>query len=121
MNESILIEGLKNRDKVIFDFIFNYYYSGLCAFSMRFLNDRDSAQDLVQDFFVYLWSEGSRLQINASLKSYLFTSVKNRCLDSQKHTSVCERYKSYYLSQASEIDYSAEFMFAESELQWTGN
>lgn len=117
MNESILIEGLKNKDKVIFDFIFNYYYSGLCAFAMRFLNDREATEDLVQDFFVFLWSQGARLQINTSLKSYLFISVKNRCLDSYKRSTVHERYANYYLSQASDVDHYAEFMFAESELR----
>jgi RNA polymerase sigma-70 factor (ECF subfamily) len=117
MNENILIEGLRKQDKVIFDFVFNYYYSGLCAFSMRFLNDREATEDLVQDFFVFLWSEGSRLQVNTSLKSYLFTAIKNRCLDTQRHTSVRERYTNYFLSHSSEIDDSAEFMFAESELR----
>ena len=117
MNEDILIEGLKKQDKANFDFVFNFYYSGLCAFSMRFLNDREATEDLVQDFFVFPWSEGSRLQMNTSLKAYLFTAIKNRCLDSQRHSSVRERYISYFLSHASEIDYSAEFMFAESELR----
>ena len=117
MNENILIEGLRKQDKVIFDFVFNYYYSGLCAFSMRFLNDREATEDLVQDFFVFLWSEGSRLQVNTSLKAYLFTAIKNRCLDTRRHTSVRERYTNYFLSHSSEIDDSAEFMFVESELR----
>lgn len=117
MNENILIEGLRKRDKAIFDFIFNYYYSGLCAFAIRFLNDREATEDLVQDFFVFLWTEGSRLNINTSLKSYLFIAVKNRCLDSNKHATVHERYANYYLSQASDVDNYAEFMFAESELR----
>ena len=68
MNENILIEGLRKQDKVIFDFVFNYYYSGLCAFPMRFLNDNEATEDLVQDFFVFLWSEGTRLQLNTSVK-----------------------------------------------------
>lgn len=117
MNENILIEGLRKQDKAIFDFVFNYYYSGLCAFAMRFLNDREATEDLVQDFFVSLWSEASRLQVNTSLKAYLFTAIKNRCLDSQRHSMVRERYINYFLSHSNEIDHSAEFMFVESELR----
>jgi RNA polymerase sigma-70 factor, ECF subfamily len=116
MKEGILINGLKNRDKVIFDYTFNHYYSGLCAFSMQYLNDKDAVEDLVQDFFVYLWMEGPRLQILHSLKSYLFSSIRNRCLDIQKHQSVHERYKKHYLNSANVSDNISDYHLVESEL-----
>jgi RNA polymerase sigma-70 factor, ECF subfamily len=117
MKESILIEGLHNRDKIIFDYIFNYYYSGLCVYSMRYLENHESTKDLVQDFFVQLWIEGPRLQINTSLKAYLFTSIKNRCLDTIKHQYVKNKYRSTLLSTGSKSENSTELMIAEAELR----
>ena len=117
MKESILIEGLHNQDKIIFDYVFNYYYSGLCAFSMRYLENHEKAKDLVQDFFVHLWIEGPRLQINTSLKAYLFTSVKNRCLDVVKHQGITNKYRSALLAADNKTDNSTELMIAESELR----
>jgi RNA polymerase sigma-70 factor (ECF subfamily) len=117
MKDTLLIEGLGRRDKVIFDYIFNYYYSSLCAFSMQYLHERNFAEDLVQDFFVNLWLEAPRLQINSSLKSYLFTSVKNRCLDSEKHRKVTEKYKAFILFAVENEDNSFDHYFAESELR----
>jgi RNA polymerase sigma-70 factor (ECF subfamily) len=76
MEEEYLIAGFKEKDKVVFDFIFNYYYSGLCAFANRYVKDRDVAEDLVQDFFVRLWLDSDGLEVNSSLKSYLFQGVK---------------------------------------------
>ena len=84
---------------------------------MQFLNDRDDVEDLVQDFFVSLWIEAPHLQINSSLRSYLFSAIKNRCLDFQKHHKVIEKYKSFILFAAENEDDSADHYFAESELR----
>ncbi|MCX6325497.1 MAG: RNA polymerase sigma-70 factor [Bacteroidia bacterium] len=117
MNDLLLIEGLGRRDKVVFDYIFNYYYSSLCAFSMQYLNDRNAGEDLVQDFFVALWIEAPNLQIRSSLKSYLFACVKNRCLDFQKHQKVTEKYRAYVLFSAESGDDTTDHYLAESELR----
>jgi RNA polymerase sigma-70 factor (ECF subfamily) len=117
LKDILLIEGLSRRDKVIFDFIFNYYYSSLCAFAMQYLHDRDSVEDLVQDFFVSVWLEAPHIQINISLKSYLFAGVKNRCLDFQKHHKITEKYKAFILFAAENEDNSFDHYFAESELR----
>ncbi len=117
MKDILLIEGLSRRDKAIFDYIFNYYYSSLCVFSMQYIRDRDAVEDLVQDFFVSIWMEAARLQINSSLRSYLFTGIKNRCLDSEKHRKVTEKYKAHLLFAAENDDNPSEHPFAESELR----
>ena len=113
----LLIEGLRQRDKVVFDYLFNYYYSSLCAFSNQYVQDQNIVEDLVQDFFVTLWLEASDLKICSSLRSYLFTGVKNRCLDFRKHQKVIEKYQTYMLFSAEGQDTSTDHYFAESELR----
>ena len=117
MKDLFIIEGLDRREKVVFDYIFNYYYSSLCAFALQYIDDRNSVEDLVQDFFVYLWIEAPRLKIKSSLKSYLFASIKNRCLDYQKHHKITEKYRSFILFSSEKEDNSMEHYFAESELR----
>ncbi len=119
MKEGLLIEGLIRREKVVFDYVFNYYYSGLCAFSMQYLNDKESVEDLVQDFFVSLWIDSQNLHINTSLKAYLFTSIKNRCLDTLKHKKVIEKYRTFMLFGSDNFESSVDFWFAETELRQT--
>ncbi|MFA5328087.1 MAG: sigma factor, partial [Prolixibacteraceae bacterium] len=70
MDEKYIVTGLKNKDKTVFDFVFSYYYTGLCAYSRRWVNDPNVAEDLVQDFFVRLWTNSSTIEITSSLKSY---------------------------------------------------
>jgi len=117
LKEQFLIEGLGRRDKVVFDWIFNYYYSSLCTYSLQYVKDRNSVEDMVQDFFVYLWMEAPRLQIRSSLKSYLLHSIKNRCLDFRKHFKVTEKYRTFLLFAAENEDNQADHYLVESELR----
>lgn len=117
LKDQYIIEGLERREKVVFDYIFNYYYSSLCAFSLQYIDDRKSVEDLVQDFFVYLWVEAPRIKIKSSLKSYLFTAIKNRCLDYQKHHKITEKYRNFILFSSEKDINSSEHFFAESELR----
>lgn len=117
MNDLLLIEGLRRRDKVVFDYIFNYYYSSLCTFSMQYLKDRNTIEDLVQDFFVSLWIDAPGLEIRSSLKAYLIVSIKNRCLDFQKHQKVSEKYREYILFSSETGESTTDHYFAESELR----
>ena len=117
LNDVFLIEGLGRRDKIVFDYIFNYYYSSLCAFSLQYLGDKNSVEDLVQDFFVSLWMDAPRLQIRSSLKSYLFTSIKNRCIDHQKHQKVTAKYRTFILFSSDNSNNSTDQYYAESELR----
>lgn len=92
LDEQYIISGLKNRNKVIFDLVFTFYYSGLCSFANRYLNDSKTAEDLVQDFFVRLWTNSEALIISSSLKAYFFACIKNQALDYLKHQAVKDRY-----------------------------
>jgi RNA polymerase sigma-70 factor, ECF subfamily len=117
VEEQYLIKGLLTRNKVIFDFIFHYYYSGLCAYCERITGSQQVAEDIVQELFVTLWIKCEQIQITSSLKNYLFTSVKNRSLDYLK----LEQRKSHKLEHIAKKQELSENLsslwFAEAELQ----
>jgi len=119
LKDLLLIEGLGRRDKVVFDYVFNYYYSSLCAFSNKYLDDHDASEDLVQDFFVSLWVGASHLKITSSLKSYLFACIKNRCLDFQKHHKVIKKYQTHILLTTEGGENTTDQYYAETELRQT--
>jgi RNA polymerase sigma-70 factor, ECF subfamily len=117
LEEQYLIKGLLTRNKVVFDFIFHYYYSGLCAYCERITKNQQVAEDIVQDLFLTLWIKHEQIHITSSLKNYLFTSVKNRSLDYIKR----EQRKSQKLGNYSEKQELpknlSSLWFAEAELQ----
>lgn len=116
MDEPFLINGLKTRNKVVFDFIFHYYYSGLCAFAEKITGSQETAEDIVQDLFVTLWIKNDQITISSSLKNYLFTSVKNRSLDILKHEKTKAKKLKNMASPAELPENLSTLWFAESEL-----
>ena len=117
MEEIFLKKGLQEQNKIVFDFVFEYYYSGLCAFAETILNEQSLAEDVVQDLFVNLWFKSNQLTINGPLKNYLFRAVKNSCLDYIKHKKVKARFfQAQQLAEHTKPD-SPEVWFAETELQ----
>lgn len=116
MDEQYLISGLISKNKVVFDFVFNYYYSGLCAYSRRWVGDPDIAEDLVQDFFVWLWMNSSNLVIKTSLKSYFFTSIKNKSVNHVKHLRIAEKYGDQVRDANLNPEKYSAWEFTESEL-----
>ncbi len=116
MDEKYLIAELKRKNKIVFDFVFNFYYSGLCAYARRWVDNGDTAEDLVQDFFFNLWVHSSDLKISSSLKSYFFVSVKNKAINHLKHVKVKEEYGKYVQDEVNRQEESANWEFTEPEL-----
>jgi len=92
INEKDLIVRLKAGDQTAFELLFHFYYPGLVMYSVQFTTDRMEAEEIVQDFFVRFWQKHQQILLTDSLKSYLFLSVKNGCLNYLKHKKVEEKY-----------------------------
>ncbi|HKJ41072.1 MAG TPA: RNA polymerase sigma-70 factor [Sunxiuqinia sp.] len=91
-NEKELFNQLKQGDKIAFETIFNTYYASLCHYANRMLDDDEKAEEIVQDLFVNLWSKRKSLNVESSLKYYLFRSVRNLCLNQIQHFKIREKY-----------------------------
>lgn len=81
-------------DKVQFEQLFRMYFERLCAFARQYVSDRDTAQDICQKVFIRLWEKREEMDPERSIASYLFTSVKNRCLN---HIRDHKKYRSRVL------------------------
>jgi RNA polymerase sigma-70 factor (ECF subfamily) len=64
-----------------FSRLFDEFYVPLCRFCISLVVDKAAAEDIVQELFVYLWEKRERIAFGGSIRSYLFTSVKNRSLN----------------------------------------
>jgi len=53
----------------------------LSFFAVEYVKDHDIAREIVQEAFVNLWEKRNTIDTNRSPKSYLATTVRNRCLN----------------------------------------
>lgn len=75
------IADIATGGRSAFEALFRTHYRPLCAFANGYLKDAERAEDLVQDLFFHLWENRDTLGISGSVKSYLFTATRNRCLN----------------------------------------
>jgi len=79
--EQQIIQGIISGDKGAFDMLFRAYYSAMVYIASGILRDRQLAEEAVQDVFVKLWKNASKLSIDTSPGSYMTAMVRNRCID----------------------------------------
>ena len=72
--------------------LFKRYYPRLCDFALRFMRDEDMAEDIVQDVFVRICEHGQLPTTDQAIKSFLYTSVKNACLNKLRHLEVIHNF-----------------------------
>jgi RNA polymerase sigma-70 factor (ECF subfamily) len=58
--------------------LYEAYFGDLAAFAFRFVRDRATAQDVVHDVFLSLWSIHATIDVRTTLDAYLFGAVANR-------------------------------------------
>lgn len=73
--------GNTGLDKQSFEVLFKTHFKSLTFFALEYVKDYDVAREIVQEVFVNLWEKRSSIDPAKSPKSYLGTSVRNRCLN----------------------------------------
>jgi RNA polymerase sigma-70 factor (ECF subfamily) len=103
MSDHELLTLLYAGNKEAYKQLFVKYYSPLCEFASHYVSDED-AEELVQDLMLFIWENRENVVIELSVKSYLFTATKFRCLNAIKkrhyhervHTLIYEKIKDQF-------------------------
>lgn len=72
---------LKQRDQLAFTEIYRRYWHPLYLHAYKMLGDQDQAKDVIQELFIAVWSKTATMQINVSLKSYLYVMTRNSVIN----------------------------------------
>jgi len=77
-----------------FEKIFKEYYNPLFNFVLRHLRNPESSREVVQNTFMKIWENRHQIQIQSSIKSYIFQACKNGLVDyiriNKKHSHTIE-------------------------------
>ncbi|WP_420319102.1 RNA polymerase sigma-70 factor [Ekhidna sp.] len=97
-NEGVIVNRLINKDKRAFELVFNQYYNIMVLYASRFMDTREEAEEIAQDVFVKFWEKCESLSEDSSIKSYLYRSVHNSCLNAIKHDKVKDGYRQHVIN-----------------------
>lgn len=90
IDDTELMERLREGDDLALKLIYDKYWTQLYTSAYNMLHDQPACQDIIQDLFINLWNKREQIEIKASLKSYLFASVRYEVYRQVRHGSVRE-------------------------------
>jgi RNA polymerase sigma-70 factor (ECF subfamily) len=94
------LEDIAAGNQNAFEMIFKTFYQPLCRYAYSFLTDKEQAEEVVQSTFIQFWEKRNALEIQTSLKSYLYRMVRNSCLNIIKHEKVKRQYVMHEIAVA---------------------
>ena len=86
-----IVSALNEGHESVFDAVYRHYFKKLCAFCTQYIPDLEETEEIVQETMVWLWENRLTLKAELTLKSLLFTIVKNKALNRISHYEIKQK------------------------------
>ena len=93
------INALSKGKKEAFFILYKKFFVALCLFAQKFSIGKEAAEDIVQEIFYKLYEERQIFHNILTLQSYLYSSVKNSCLNYIRDEKRRKLRESYYCDE----------------------
>ena len=108
-------QQFKQGKQTAFATIYHTYYNDLFLYGAKVVGDREVTQEILQDFFVYLWSKREALGDVRSVRHYLITSFRRHIFHAlRKQRTYTDRVIDYSTYQP-DISFSIEHKMVDEE------
>ncbi|QGK77271.1 RNA polymerase sigma-70 factor [Flavobacterium sp. SLB02] len=108
---------MKNGNEAAFEKVFKMYFRNLHTFAYTFMKDDVIAEEIVQNVFFKIWEKRDQLQIDDSLKAYLYRAVHNESLNHLKHLKIKNSFQLQYSANMESSNQDASNQMIASELE----
>lgn len=76
-SNSELVLLIRKDDRVAFYHIYERYFKKLYWFVLKYIKQKEDAEEIVQEVFVKIWESRSKIDAHSSFESFLFTVAYN--------------------------------------------
>lgn len=80
-NDQELLEQWRTGSKTAFNLLFDRYFNKLLQFTIKRIQNRELAEEIVMDVMLRLWQHLDDLKADRTLNAYLFRAVSNAIID----------------------------------------
>lgn len=110
-NDSLTL--IREGNEAAFEKVFKLYFKNLHAYAYTFIKEDIIAEEIVQNVFFRIWEKKDQLQIDESLKAYLYRSVHNESLNHIKHQKVKSSFQEHYSNHTETSNDASNTMIAK--------
>jgi RNA polymerase sigma-70 factor (ECF subfamily) len=121
-NDNNLIILLQNSDKQAFKLLFEKYGHRLYHFSLKYLKEKEDAEDVLNEVFLKIWENRQNIRTNTSFQSYLFTiaynNIRQRFLKRSREEKYIQVFADEYFSELSNNENQPDYhLFAKKIIE----
>lgn len=74
--DKVLIDRLRNGDELALTELYNRFWQLLFVSAYNIIKDKELCEDIIQDIFMNIWHNREKLEINISLKGYMYACAR---------------------------------------------
>ncbi|MEG0795028.1 MAG: RNA polymerase sigma-70 factor [Odoribacter sp.] len=108
MEENLLSDFSSKDDKKAFRYLYDKYAAMLRYFASKYLDDRSTIDDVVQDAFLDLWEKRKQFKEENAMKAYLYKIVRSFSIDMIRHRQVENKYTEHIAHEGEEQNFFFE-------------
>lgn len=105
-------------DDHAFEQLFKSHFKALHAYANVILKDEDDAEEIVQNMFLKFWEKRELLNVQTSLKAYLYRCVYHDSLNFLKHQKIKTKYQDFAAYTRNEENLPASSKVEMTELEY---
>lgn len=116
------LDSLRQGNKHAYEAIYFEFYDVLYHLALQYLNNKQQAQEMVQDAFLKLWEIRESINSNTNIRNFLYTIIKNNSLNFLRNKQTALKHHDIIQHHELEMQYQSlqrigdELMIAD-ELQ----
>lgn len=95
MTDQDMIPAIRNGNRDAFRAVFHQCYADLCQYAFTVLKDMDEAEDVVQATFIKIWEKRETLNVQHTVRAYLYKAVYNQCINLLDHRKIKLKHQEY--------------------------
>jgi len=81
LREQNIWKSIQGRDKGVFEHFYKEHYKLFYLAACQYLKDGALAEEVVNDVFLRIWEGAAQIDIQTSLRSYVYRAVVNRSIN----------------------------------------
>lgn len=109
-NEDQLLNGLRQGNKASFKSLYNHYAEKLYYFSLKYTQDQNEAEEIVQMVFLKIWESREQIKPELSFNAYLIQIGKHMIYRAYQRKELKRRYEIESGKQVSLSDSTEEYI-----------
>ena len=92
MNETEIVIQMQQGKEEAFDLLFDTYKNKAFRLAYLISGSYTDSEDIVQEAFIKYWRQENNFNDEIALKTYLYKSIRNGCLNQLRHENVRKKY-----------------------------